>query len=73
MCLYLVSVGPSEGDASSVLYVLTDQCVTTGVLQGLLNVRRLVADHIDHQLGSTQLTQLLICRLHLETHRDTDS
>ena len=62
---YLVSVWPSESDPSCILYVLTDQGVATSVLQGFLDVWRLVANHIDHQLGSSQFSQLLICWFHL--------
>lgn len=65
VCVYLVSVGSSEGDPAGILYIITDQGVATGVLQGLLDVGWLVSDHINHQLGSAQLPQLLICGLHL--------
>jgi len=60
-----VPVGPSEGNAPGVLHVVADQRVAAGVLQGLLDVRGLVADHVDHQLGPAELPQLLVGGLHL--------
>ena len=64
-----MSVGSSEGDAPRVLHVVTHQRVAAGVLQGLLDVRRLVADHVDDQLGPTQLSELLVCGLLLQYRR----
>ena len=65
VCVYLVSVWPSKGDPTSIFYVVTDQCVATGVLQGLLDMGRLIADDVDHKLGSTQFSQFLVCWLDL--------
>lgn len=56
-----MSVRPSESDPSCVLDILTNQSVAASVLEGFFDVWRLVADHIDHQLGPAQLSQLFIC------------
>lgn len=60
-----MSVRPSKSDLSCILYVLTDQGVATSVLEGFLDVGRLIADDINHQLGSSQFSQFLICWFHL--------
>lgn len=57
---HLVPVGAAEGDAARVLHVIADQGVAARVLQGLLDLGRLVANHVDHQLGSSQLSQFLV-------------
>lgn len=62
---HLVSVWPSKRDPSCVLYVLTDQGVAACILEGFLDVGRLVANYIDHQFGSSQFSQFLICWFHL--------
>lgn len=62
---YLVSVRSAESDPSRVLDILTNQGVATRVLQGFLDVGGLVANHIDHQLGSSQLSQFLVCWFYL--------
>lgn len=62
---HLVSVRPSKCNPSCIFYVLTDQGVATCILEGFLDVGRLVADHIDHQLGSSQFSEFLICWFHL--------
>lgn len=65
-CTYLVSVGPSKCNPACVFHILTHQRVATGILQSLLDVRRLVTDHINHQLSPPKLAQLLIGRFHLQ-------
>lgn len=59
-------VGSSERDPASVLYVLTHERVPAGVLQSFLDLRRLVANDIDDELGTAQLTQLLVRRFDLK-------
>lgn len=53
-------VRASERDPACVLHVLTHQGVSTRVLQRLLDLRRLVTNHVDDQLGAAELTELLI-------------
>lgn len=64
---YLVPVRSSESDPAGVLDVLAHERVPTGVLQSFLDLWRLVANDVDHQLGTAQLTQLLIRGFDLTT------
>lgn len=62
---YLVALVASKGNAAGILHIVTDKGIATSVLQGLFDVRWLIANNIDHQLGPLQLPKFLICRFHL--------
>lgn len=62
---YLVALVASKGNAAGILHVVTDKGIATSILQGLFDVRWLIANHINHQLGPLQLPEFLICRFHL--------
>lgn len=63
---HLMPVRPSKGNPACILDILTHESISTGILQGFLNVRWLVADHVNHQLGPSQLPQFLICGFYLQ-------
>lgn len=60
-------VRSSESDPAGVLYVLAHERVPAGVLQSFLDLWRLVANDVDHQLGTAQLAQLLVRGFDLTT------
>lgn len=66
---YLVALVATKGNAPCILHIIAHKSIAAGILQSLLDVRRLVTNHVNHQLGPLQLPQLLICRLHLRRKR----
>lgn len=55
----------SKGNATGILHVVTDKGIATSILQGLFDVRWLISNHINHELGPLKFPEFLICRFHL--------
>lgn len=62
---YLVALVASKGNAAGILHIVTNKSIATSILQGLFDVRWLIANHINHQLCPLQLPEFLICRFYL--------
>lgn len=62
---YFVALVASKGYAAGILHIVTDKGIATSILQGLFDVRWLIANHINHQLCPLQLPEFLICRFYL--------
>ena len=45
---YLVALVASKGNAAGIFHVVTDKGIATSILQGLFDMRWLIANHINH-------------------------
>lgn len=51
--MYLVPIRSTKSNPSGILYIVTNQGITTSVLESFLDLRRLISNHIYHQFGSS--------------------